>query len=282
MYRIGLSTCGKIICEDLFKNYHKTGITAMEISLSPSHYAHINYDAIKTWSEEYNIDLWSFHLPFSPFSEIDISNADTCKPTIKYDEELIEKASQIGVKRFIVHPSGEPITNEARPERMKCAKESLAALAEIARRNNAVIAVENLPRTCLGKDSDEIAELISADEELMVCFDTNHLLTEDPIDFIHKIGNKIITTHISDYDFINERHWLPGEGKLDWRAILNALKDIQYNGIWLYEIGFSRPKTIIRNRSLTCEDFAKNARELFENKDITVFSSHKDNLGMWE
>jgi len=281
MYQIGLSTCGKTICEDLFKKYHDAGITAMEISLKSEDYADIDYEAIKTWSEKYNIDLWSFHLPFGPFSEIDISNTSTCKGTIKYYEELIKKASGIGIKRFIVHPSGEPISDEERCARMNCAKENLAVLAEIAQRNTAVIAVEELPRSCLGKNSDEIAELIRVHENLKVCFDTNHLLNENPVDFIHKIGDRIITTHISDYDFINERHWLPGEGKLDWQAILNAFKNIGYNGVWLYEIDFSCPKTIIRDRDLTCDDFIKNAKELFENKNISLFSTHKDNLGMW-
>lgn len=281
MYQIGLSTCGKTICEDLFKKYHDAEITAMEISLKSEDYADINYEAIKKWSEKFNIDLWSFHLPFAPFSEIDISNANTCKGTIKYYEELIKKASGIGIKRFIVHPSGEPISDEERSARMKYAKESLAVLAEIAQRNTAVIAVEDLPRSCLGKNSDEITELISVHENLKVCFDTNHLLNENPVDFIHKIGDKIITTHISDYDFINERHWLPGEGKLDWQAILNAFKNIGYNGVWLYEIDFSCPETIIRDRDLTCDDFIKNAKELFENKNISLFSTHKDNLGMW-
>ena len=101
--------------------------------------------------------------------------------TIKYYEELIKKASRIGIKRFIVHPSGEPISDEERSARMKYAKESLAVLAEIAQRNTAVIAVEDLPRSCLGKNSDEITELISVHENLKVCFDTNHLLNENPV-----------------------------------------------------------------------------------------------------
>ncbi len=280
MYKIGLSTCGKEICEDLFRKYHEAGISAVEISLNSRDCKKLDYQAVKEWSEKFNVELWSFHLPFSPFSEIDLSNTNTCEFTIKYYEELIEKASAVGIKRFIVHPSGEPISDEERPQRMKCAKESLASLAEIARKSKAVIAVEDLPRTCLGRNSDEIMELISVDKDLRVCFDTNHLLSENPVDFIHKLGNKIITTHVSDYDFINERHWLPGEGKLDWQAILSAFKDIGYNGVWLYEIGFSCPKTIIRDRALKCDDFVKNAKELFENKSITVFSTQIENLGM--
>lgn len=281
MYKIGLSTCGKAINRQLFEQYRKNGITAMEISLAAKDYADIDYKELKKSSEETGVDLWSYHLPFEPFEELDISNKELCKTTIRYFEELIKKASEIGIKRFIVHPSGEPIENGERAERIKCAKESLFTLAEIAKKNGAIIAVEDLPRSCIGKNSDEISELVSVSDDLAVCFDTNHLLGENPIDFIRKLGKRIITTHISDYDFVNERHWLPGEGKLDWNAVLEAFKDIGYDGIWLYEIGFVCPISIIRDRDLTCDDFVRNAKELFENKEITVFSRQKENLGMW-
>ena len=278
MYKIGLSTCAKILCEDLFKQYHESGISMMEISLDPEEYANLNCQQIQKWAKEYDIKLWSYHLPFSPFTEIDISNKDICKKTISYFEELIKKGSDIGIDKFIVHPSGEPISDEERDGRMNCAKESLVRLSEIAKRNGAVICVENLPRSCIGKNSDEILELVSVDENLEVCFDTNHLLAENPVDFIHKIGKKIVTTHVSDYDFVNERHWLPGEGKTDWQAILNALDEIGYNGAWLYEVSFAAPRTIVRDRDLNCFDFVKNAKELFENKKITVISRHVENL----
>ena len=32
------------------------------------------------------------------------------------------------------------------------------------------------------------------------------------------------------YDFINEKHWLPLEGKNDWETILSALEEIGYAG----------------------------------------------------
>ena len=278
MYKIGLSTCAKVLCEDFFRQYNESGIAMMEISLAPEDYKELDYKKIEKWAKEYDVKLWSYHLPFSPFTEIDISNKDISKSTILYFEEMIKRGSDIGIDKFIIHPSGEPIDDDDRNERMMCSKESLSILSEIAKSNNSIICVENLPRTCLGKNSDEILELISVDENLRVCFDTNHLLCEDPVDFIHKIGKKIVTTHVSDYDFINERHWLPGEGKTDWQAILNALDEIGYNGAWLYEVSFAAPKTIVRDRELNCFDFVKNAKELFENKQITVISRPVENL----
>ena len=278
MYKIGLSS-GSNITEELFANYQRAGISAMEISVSLDKYGTLDYAEIARLAEKYGITLWSFHLPFWKY---DISRQEVADETIAYHSELIRKASAIGINKFVVHPSGEPIEDSDRASRMARAKESLAILAEFAKAHGSVIAVEDLPRTCLGRNSEEMEELLSAHPDLRVCFDTNHLLTEDDCDFIRKLGNKIVTTHISDYDFINERHWLPGEGKLDWQAVLQAFKDIDYKGVWLYEVGFRCPKTIYRDRDLTCEDFVNNANEIFENKKLSVFSRHKENLGMWE
>lgn len=280
MYKIGLSTFSKKIDNDLFEDYKKNGIDAMEVSLGDLPvYSDYNYKKVVDFAKQYDIDLWSFHLPFYPFSEIDISRLDLSNKSISILEELIKIGSDMGIDKFIIHPSGEPIDDNEREERLKISQENLALLADKAYNYGATIAIENLPRTCLGKNSDEILKLIALNEKLKVCYDTNHLLNENAADFIHKVGNNIITTHVSDYDFIDERHWLPGEGKLDWQKLLKALKDINYNGVWLYEIAFETPNTIIRNRNLTCEDFSRNAKDLFDGKTPTVFSSPKETLG---
>lgn len=283
MYKLGLSSCDKKISDELFKSYKENGIEYIEISVSSIDQSKaLDFDLIDTLSKKYGITLWSFHLPFAPFEKIDISRKELAEFSVSYCKELIERASKIGIKTFIVHASGEPIEEDKRAERMEMAKKSLFELASFAEKFGATIAVEDLPRTCLGRSASDVVELISAHENLRACFDTNHLLSEDFSHFIHTLGDKIVTTHISDYDYVNERHWLPGEGKIDWQKMLGDLKAVGYNGPWLYEIDFRCPKTIIRERDLTCEDFAKNAREVFENKPITIISRPKEGLGYWE
>lgn len=281
MYKIGLSSCGKTINEELFAAYAAAGIDVMEISPGMDAYASLNYEEMAALSRKYGVEIRSFHLPFMPFDKIDISRPELAEASIAYLSELMERATSIGIKIFVTHPSGEPIGEDERPARMACAKASLARLAAIARSRGAVIAVEDLPRTCLGRSADDVEELISVDPDLRVCFDTNHLLTGDPIEFIHRLGHKFITTHVSDYDRVNERHWLPGEGVVDWAAILAALKDVGYTGPWLYEIGFNCPGTILRDRALTCDDFVDNAKALFAGEKPPVLSRPKPNLGMW-
>ena len=283
MFKVGLSSCGKEIDEKLFSEYKKSGIGFMEISMSYEKLEEFDYKKTQKLAQKYGINLWSFHLPFEracyDISQLDEQKRSLCVKTLS---ELIKKAADIGIDKFVIHPSREPIEDEERNAKIEKSKQSLKELSCVAVASGGVLAVEDLPRTCLGNSSSELLELVLSDENLRICLDTNHMLMENPADLIRNVGKRIITTHISDYDFINERHWLPGEGKINWNEIVAALKEVNYNGVWLYEIGFKCPKTIIRDRDLVCDDFTRNAKEIFMGKDITVFSRHKENLGMWE
>lgn len=282
MYKIGHSINVTNISEENLRLHKNSGIDLIEVSSSYiEECGSADFNMVLEIAKRFDMKLWSFHLPFAPFEEIDISIPELSKKTIKYFNELMKKASDIGIDKFVIHASGEPIEDDCRYDRIECAKESLDKLAEYAKKLGAVIAVEDLPRSCLGRNSDEIKEIISVNDALRVCFDTNHLLGEDTAEFIYNVGSKIITTHISDYDCINERHWLPGEGIVDWQALVKALSEVGYAGPWLYEIGFECPKSIIRDRNLTCDDFVRNAEEVLGGKPITVFSTHIPNLGMW-
>ena len=266
-YKIGLSCggAGKELREETFKSCRDVGIEAMEISVDKTKYGEIPYADLKKWSEQYGVRLWSYHMPFSVSMNIDISSVEKeiRDKTVQYFKELIGKASEIGISKFVVHPSCEPIAEEMRTEKIKYSKESLFQLAEYADNCNAVIAVENLPRTCLGRNSKEMLELLSAHEKLRVCFDTNHVLKENVVDFVKNVNEKIVTLHVSDCDFENERHWLPGEGKIDWKSLTTELDKANYNGVWMYEIGFKAPDSIKRERDLTFIDFVENAKMIF-------------------
>lgn len=280
MYKIGLSNIMGDT-EDIFKSYSDAGLEYMEISLGKERSDVLDFERVKEYSERHGVKIWSFHLPFMPFNVIDISKEELKDFSVEYLSKLIEKGAGIGIDKFIIHPSGEPIAESEREKRLENAKESLRTLCDVAGKYGATIAVENLPRTCLGRDSFDILELLSADERLRCCFDTNHLLGEDALDFIKKIGHKIITIHVSDYDFKNERHWICGEGLVNWQEIISALKEIDYKGIWLYEVDLATPWTINRERALTYTDFVKNAKELFEGKNPAPFGTPIDGLKKW-
>jgi sugar phosphate isomerase/epimerase len=282
--RLALSTCGTPITAELMSAHKDAGINTIEVSVGNMELASaLDFHNARELANEYGVELWSLHLPFLPFNVIDPSNPTIADYTVEYFCSLIDKAVEIGIKVFVVHPSGEPIAESDRATRLACAKKSLAALAEYAAAKGAVTAVEDLPRTCLGRDSSDILELISAHPDLRVCFDTNHLLGEKIADFIANVGDKIITTHVSDYDEKNERHWLSGEGVIDWKALKDALIAVGYDGPWLYELGLSgSTSTIDRERRLEYSDFGRNYDEIMADLPITLIGKGKTDLPSWK
>jgi sugar phosphate isomerase/epimerase len=281
--KIGLSTCGFTPDEEAFRKLAEAGIDAVELSMEKGYMDALDFAAVRRYADTYGVELWSCHLPFYPFEIIDLSSEDASlrERTLAYYEGLIAKGTAVGITRFVVHPSGEPISDETRANRLSGAKDSLAKLAELAETYGATIAVEDLPRSCLANTADELAELISASDKLRVCFDVNHLLQGTHADFLEKLGDKIITLHISDYDFKDEKHWLPGEGTIDWSALMDVLDEIGYAGPFLYELGYDKPAhttrphlfSIERSRMLTPEDFVNNHRELEERAELTVIGT---------
>ena len=251
MFEVGISIGGLANDKDGMKKIADSGIKNIEIGFSDYHsFENFSFETAKQLADENNLKLWTLHLPFTPFDEIDPSTLDEEKRKFTFNlfVDFIKKGSAIGINKFVIHPSIEPIDDNQRAEKLKAAGEFLSRLADETDKYGGVIAVEDLPRTCIGKSSDEILYLLSFNDKLRVCFDTNHLLNEDIVEFIKKVSDKIITLHVSDYDFVNERHWLCGEGDIEWQALYNELLNVNYNGVWMYEVDLRATKTINRRQ----------------------------------
>lgn len=192
---------------------------------------------IYTLAKAFDVTISSVHLPFGPFSKIDPAIADSSSRTYMHSlqSELIWAAADSGVEFAIIHPSGEPYCEEERSERMKWAVDMIGSLTEVASDAGMVLALENLPRTCLCRTHDEMQAFLTAIPDLRVCFDTNHNLSEPNADYIRAVGSKIVTLHISDYDFVDERHWFPMDGKIDWKELLSVLEEVNFHGRFTYE-----------------------------------------------
>ncbi len=273
MFEVGLSVPGTPdinITEETFREYRDAGLKHLELSYSKID-TFFDFSKMKSYADKYGLNLWSYHLPFLPFTEIDISNPKLADYTVDFLSKLIKRAAEeADIHLIVIHPSGEPIEEDERATRMECAKKSLARLAEFAMQYGTTLAVEDLPRTCLARNSDELLELVSAHDALRICFDTNHLLNEHNEDFVKKAADKMVTIHVSDYDFGDERHYLPGEGMIDWQSLIHTLKECGYKGPWLYEVGRGSSNKIARVRDLAPADYTRNAEELFADKEITL------------
>lgn len=192
----------------------------------------------KSLARECGVNLSSVHLPFGPFSEIDPCDSDKAKRDniVRIQSELIRAAGENGIGIAVIHPSGEPYRDDEREERVKYAIDTISRICETAVHSGVALALENLPRTCLCRTHDEMVAFLEAIPDLKVCFDCNHSLTEQNEDYILAVADRIVTLHVSDYDRVDEKHWLPMKGVNDWEKIISLLEESDYNGRWLYEL----------------------------------------------
>jgi len=268
MWKIGITSAFPIDDENL-SALRESGVEAIELNLASD--PPCDHKKVAELTKKHNIQLWSCHLPFRPseIMNLGLPDASAHKTARARHTELIQKGTEIGIDKFVIHPSTPLPSGLDRDECKKYSMESLDYLAETAHRYGAVLAVEDMILSCLGNSADELTEIISVNDKLRVCFDTNHLFNDTQVEFAKKLGKKIITMHINDYDFVQERHWMPGEGKIDWYAVADVMHQIGYDGVWLYEFGFTSG-TDRRGRALTPADYYRNAMEIFGKKPLTV------------
>ena len=191
------------------------------------------------------IKLWSAHLSFWDPFDIASLDRDLQKKALERQLETMRFVrDNTDIKLFVLHPSFEPVLPENRFEQMQISKKAICTLADFADSFGATVAVECLPRTCLGNGIDDMAKLISADRRLRICFDTNHLLKDTNEEFIKALGDRIVTIHTSDYDRIDERHLLPYEGINNWKTLFSLLLKSGYKGPVLFEVSGKKGYTL--------------------------------------
>jgi len=101
-------------------------------------------------------------------------------------------------------------------------------------------------------------------------FDPSHLFPvgEIPQVVIYQLGDRVFHCHFSDNDGTTNAHWRPGKGKIDWQAVLVALKDVGYNGVISIELedvpGVSRRMPIPSGAVRSTE----NASEAFDRENV--------------
>jgi len=193
--------------------------------------ARYNYKILR----EAGINVSSAHLPFGAWWEPSVLEPAWRDDALRRFKGLLDWIAAQGIPLAVLHASWEPIPVEDRPARLRTAITSIEELGAYAKERGVALAIENLPRTCLGNTAREALAL--AEGAAGVCFDVNHLLLESHADFLAAAGPRIVTTHISDYDFENERHWFPGAGGIDWPALLRGLAAVGYTGRYIFELG---------------------------------------------
>lgn len=271
---LGISSCiGAYLgefSEKLFEEYEKNGVKYCELSIS--NLTVLEKSPVETdplgvveMAARHGVTFWSFHLPFS--QKLHPANLDPDND--KWAMEILEKytriALEMGIKIVVIHPSSEPNEDKDRPALTEKAIKNLSYLSKICRENGAVLAVEDLPRTCLCNHSSDMLQILRAVPDLQMTFDTNHISQQSNPAFLQSLldggmKGRIATIHISDYDGGNEKHRLPFDGNNDWAEIARLLDELDFGGVAMYEL--SKPWD--REEYVTIPEVVENYKKLCE------------------
>jgi sugar phosphate isomerase/epimerase len=97
-----------------------------------------------------------------------------------------------------------------------------------------IVAVEN---TRSPLHSDFVLSGI-ASPHLGLCYDSSHdfISGHSPCALLKKWGNRLVTTHLSDNEGTTDDHYIPGDGRIDWKAVQAAFPSTQYSSALLLEV----------------------------------------------
>lgn len=181
----------------------------------------------------------SIHAPFAPHLDLSSPDAGIRERGISACRKSVRLLSQLGGSVLLLHGSSILNTPDDIHERIKLSAESIRLVADYCSDFGINVAVEILVRPNLGETDTEILEMLEIADRPNIgfCIDVNHVFPSDRlIKTVHSLGDKIISLHISDYDGVIERHWLPGKGIICWQELVSALKSVNYAGPFLYEV----------------------------------------------
>ena len=150
-------------------------------------------------------------------------------------KRTIEVSHILGAKCCVLHPSSDCSIKE-NAERFKLLK-------EVAHKYDVIVAIENMPSATLFGKPEDFLELLKEidDDHFAFCLDIGHAEIEwtgsSAVDFINKMGDKLVCLHIHDNEKGHDLHQLPYNYMIDFEAIWKALKANHYQGDITFETG---------------------------------------------
>ena len=185
------------------------------------------------------VEVASIHIPFGDAWAIANPDEAARRLAVSMTREFVDVTRPLGTVNYTLHGSAEPIAEDARRAYMASLKKSLAELAPVAEDAGISLNLENLPRTCLRRCPEEMLEMLAGlpEKTFGYCLDVNHFcgFAERCPEIAALLGKRIRACHFSDYDGIDECHWYPGLGVLDWQGILDVIRTLPQDIVLIFE-----------------------------------------------
>lgn len=256
--RFGISTW-VYLCRPLaevLREIGESGYSYVEIwgdkaHLDPTMFRDVS--SLKSLLKELHLQAYSVHAPFSYLNMASLDDKYR-EHSIRIIKKSIELCSELEGKIVIIHLHPNAIFPNSKDcqQMVHKVEESIQELTFFAKRLGIQIAVENLPYLGGWDFGSKISDLVKLVEkinsdDLGLCLDTGHIFVgRSDVSLSRNVlecGKHLIALHIQDTDGEEDRHWLPGEGIIDWSEFSRNLRSINYQGIFMLEVSGSQKWT---------------------------------------
>jgi sugar phosphate isomerase/epimerase len=113
-------------------------------------------------------------------------------------------------------------------------------------KHQATVLFENVPAHGIRElgseveDFDNLFDHYGIESPVMMTIDTGHAhIAKNMQPLMARWGKRWRYTHINDNDGLNDCHWRPGQGTVDWNLIASLAKQVSYEGPLMMEYNYS-------------------------------------------
>ena len=160
-------------------------------------------------------------------------------------QKSIRAASILGSKYWVIHPimpfGIEELGTENAQKTWDINKEFMTELLKTAKEYDVIICLENLPFPEFSMATPEaVLKFVREinDEHFKICLDTGHVSVFDELnlaDEVRRVGSELCTLHVHDNKQNKDLHLMPYYGVINWKEFVEALKDINFEGVFSLE-----------------------------------------------
>lgn len=232
--------------EETIKRIARIGYDGIEIGAAAPH-AYPDYldkerrREIKKILEDNNLELSSM-LPApggGPGHNVASPLPEERRTAIEQYKKVGELCSELG-GNTLLYVAGWQIYGTERQQAWGWSRDALSEIAETVEGYGVTVAVEPTPTDSnLIEDCDDAITLMREVDRpnVKLMFDTIHAMyrNEVPTDYVYRMGKDLHHVHLSDMDRLP-----PGADRGDFVGLVEALKEIGYEGYLAMEIGFNR------------------------------------------
>ncbi len=261
--KIGASTIlyrDRPLTRELFQEFQKAGIDSLELTDYHPDFSYRDLDelaSLRLAMADLSLHLNTLHIHLEIFDDYDLATLDAAQrdKTLTAYRQAVDAMEVLGGGILVTHhiqiPEPDGVSHAAKRASFI---DNLRTVAAYAAPKEVSFAVENTSGGYT-REPTRLVQLITDIDapNVGIVIDTGHRnMVGDPVEALRIAGPHLITLHLHDNHGKQDEHLLPGRGNIDWNGVVEALDEIAYPGVFLYEL----------DRSEDLPDIRENAEQL--------------------